>query len=660
MSTQFGNGYSGMSATGIMMYQRQQQDQAQRTASESAARTSRTTTCGPVNATSVPFAPNQIDCIPPPPPTPRTNMPSLYMQPEYQPGISSAANNPSAAAMRIHSGMMQQHDHQQQINGTSVYHDSSYLPWGKLPGSSPYTSIRSGLNEHNIVSGADRMGSVSSIGVRNPPLPNEAYNFNQNVFPSSSDSDEYVRLPKDHPLAMLYTQMQQQQQDRERQQQQLAILQQQYQQQQLAQFQQQRHYQQQQQPYGASNHPIGDPQQQQQQQIQRLIAQAGGYNFPGSSMMQQQQQQHMNIQAIQQQHHQSNLQEQHNKQKMMSYATGAKALPTRDNDALTCVEALLQFRENDKDGSSEDHESEDDHDDEEEHDDKKHRKNGGKGKRYGSYACQVWNELPNSNHRLPEEIVDPSDHDYGATAFSYEVMAAMIPCTFKRNDSRGKRINLPVGFPGLCCRYCLGGKETEQSVTKTGRFFPASIKTMADTAKSLMAIYRHLLKCDDCPLIVKQRMERFKGTHESERRRRAYGSQKQFYTRIWFRLHGRLPPGGSKTIDKKFPLLEDGDPALLRHDKFSQLKCMSEVVYSSPSKSKTSDETNEDADTLINDSTANYQSNEANDSHAPDLQLNRTVDNHVSSGVAGESENGIINSENISDGSDSVKQATSV
>lgn len=655
MSTHFGNGYTGMSASGIMMYRRQQQDQQQPSASESAARSSRTTTSGPVNATSAPFAPNHFDSIPPPPPPPRANMSSfaasLYMQPEYQPSISSAATSTSAAAMRIQSGMMQQqqHDHQQQINGTSIYHDSDHLPWGKLPGSSSYTSIRSGLNEHNIFSGgADRMGSVSSVGVRNLTLPNEAYNFNPNLVPSSSNSDEYVRLPKDHPLALLYTQMQQQQQDRERQQHQMAILQQQYHQQQLTQFQQQRNH------YSAST--------QQQQQIQRLIAQAGGYNFPGSSMMQQQQQ-HMNIHAIQQQqqhhhyHHQSNQQEQQNKKKMVKYAAGAKALPTRDNDALTCVEALLQFRENDKDDSSEDHDSEDDN---EEENDKKQRKSGGKGKRYGSYACQVWNELPNSNHRLPEEIVDPSDHDYGATAFSYEVMAAMIPCTFKKNDSRGKRINLPIGFPGICCRYCLGGKETEQSVTKTGRFFPASIKTMADTAKSLMAIYRHLLKCDDCPLIVKQRMERFMATHESERRRRAYGSQKQFYTRIWFRLHGRLPPGGSKTLDKKFPLLEDGDPALLRHDKFSKLKCMSEVVYPSPSKSKTSDETHEDADTLINNSIANVRSNDVNDSHAPNLQLNRTVENHVSSGVAGESEIGIINSGDISDGSDPVKQTTSV
>jgi hypothetical protein len=488
---------------------------------------------------------------------------------------------------------------------------------------------------------------------RNVPQSEAARdNLNQNQHSSSSDSNEYVRLPKNHPLAIMYTQMQQQQL-LEQERQQIAILQQ-YHQQQLADIQQHQHR------FGGPNHQTG---------LQDFFNQTS-YNMPESLIQQQ-----INYQAIQQQH-QFQLQEQQNQKRMMGFTTGGRRLPMKhdllqpnntksmlnsDNDALHCVEALLQFRGNEKDNSSEDHETDDDEGGHSRN--KKYGKSDGKSKRYGTYACQVWNGLPNPDHRLPEEVVDPSDHDYGATKFSYEVMAAMIPCTFKKNDSRGKRINLPVGFPGLCCRYCLGGKETEQSVTKTGRFFPASIKTMADTAKSLMAIYRHLVRCDDCPLIVKERMERFMQTHESERRRRAYGSQKQFYTRIWYRLHGRLPPGGSKTLDKKFPLLEDGDPALLRHDKFSKLKCMTEVVNPSPSKSETDHETPDNADILINDSNVNIQQSNAandNDDHDPNRQVNSAIEYYDSTGLTGQSEYGAITSENVSDNMGSIKQTTIV
>ena len=625
----FGNGYTGMSATAMMMYQRQQKGQEKPSASE----TIRTRTPRSPNVNPAPFAPTHFDDIPHPPPTSRDPMSLLqsrypvssHMLPEYQ--YSSGSRADGAPPMRLN-GM---YPHQQ-INGGSIYHNGGNQ---KIPldqngsiTSSMYSNAFRGTNGHNNFTSPEFAGGGKA------PANNETTrnNLNQNQFTPSSESNEYIRLHKDHPLAIMYAQMQQQQQDRELQQ--MAILQQ-YHKQQLPQIQIQ------QQRFDAPNHTIGDI----TPQVYNFVTQSG-YKIPESIM-----QQHINIQAIQQQQQQEQFQK-----KMMGYAAGLKSSHTnhnfiqpdkansmlnRDNDALYCVEALLQFRGTEKEKSSEDHGSDEDG-----------ASPGYKkrGKRYD--ACKVWNELPNPNHEIPEEIVDPSDHEYGATAFSYEVMAAMISCTFKKNDSRGKRINLPIGFPGLCCRYCLGGKEAEQSVTKTGRFFPASIKTMADTAKSLMAIYRHLIKCEDCPDIVKQRMERFKGTHEHERRRRAYGSQKQFYTRIWYRLHGRLPPGGSKTLDKKFPLLEDGDPALLRHDKFSKLKCMSEAVSPSPSNIEEHQEPSDDMGNLIDDSSTIIQSNATNDGHDQNLKLNPAINHHESAGI--------IASENVSDDDSSIKHTTTV
>lgn len=620
----FGNGYTGMSATAMMMYQRQQKGQEKPSASE----TTRTRTPRSPNANPAPFAPTHFDDIPHPPPTSRDPMSLLqtrysvssHMLPQYQ---YSGSRADGAPPMRFN-GMYPY----QQINGGSIYHNGGNqkipLDQNSSIASSMYSNAFRGTNGQNNFTSEIAGGGKA-------PANNETTrnNLNQSQFTSPSESNEYIRLHKDHPLAIMYTQMQQQQQDRELQQ--LAILQQ-YQKQQLPRF-------------DGPNHAIGDI----SPQLSNFVTQSG-YKIPESIM-----QQHRNVQAMQQQQRQFQSQEQFQK-KMMGYAAGLKPSPTNhnlnqpdkansmlnsDNDALYCVEALLQFRGTEKEKSPEDHGSDDDRAG------LGHKK---KDKRYD--ACKVWNELPNPNHEIPEEIVDPSDHEYGATAFSYEVMAAMISCTFKKNDSRGKRINLPIGFPGLCCRYCLGGKEAEQSVTKTGRFFPASIKTMADTAKSLMAIYRHLIKCEECPDIVKQRMERFKGTHEHERRRRAYGSQKQFYTRIWYRLHGRLPPGGSKTLDKKFPFLEDGDPALLRHDKFSKLKCMSEAVCPSPSNTEEHQETSDSMGNLVDDSSAIIQSNATNDGHDQNLKLNPAINRHGSVGI--------IASENVSDDNSTIKHTTTV
>jgi hypothetical protein len=667
MSINFGNGYTGMSAAGIMMYKRLEQQKLPSTAASSERKR---TPHGPNATPTAPFATTHFDSIPPPPSAPRDHMSLLqsgytsassFILPEYQSSSAAVGRAASAAGVPAPPSMQMNGMHQQlnQINGGSVYYDgrgqqrtdTSSL-YSNAPGGGAGMVLNNNMSNseqyHNFQSG-DRNSNSRNV----PQSETARDNLNQNQHSSSSDSNEYVRLPKDHPLAIMYTQMQQQQQ-LERERQQIALLQK-YHQQQLAEIQQH------QQRFGGSNHQTGDPF---PQRLQGFLNETS-YKMPESLMQQQ-----INYQAIQQQHQF----QQQNQKKMMGFMAGGRHLPMKhdflqpnntksmlnsDNDALHCVEALLQFRGNEKDNSSEDHETDDD---EGHSGKKKYDKSGEKRKRYGTYACQVWNELPNPDHRLPEEVVDPSDHEYGATKFSYEVMAAMIPCTFKKNDSRGKRINLPVGFPGLCCRYCLGGKEAEQSVTKTGRFFPASIKTMADTAKSLMAIYRHLVKCDDCPLIVKERMERFMLTHESERRRRAYGSQKQFYTRIWYRLHGRLPPGGSKTLDKKFPLLEDGDPALLRHDKFSKLKCMSEVLNPSPSKSETDHETPDNTGILINDSSGNIQqSNAANDDDDdPNRQVNSAIEYYDSIGLTGQSEYGAITSENVSDNMGSIKQTTIV
>jgi hypothetical protein len=127
-------------------------------------------------------------------------------------------------------------------------------------------------------------------------------------------------------------------------------------------------------------------------------------------------------------------------------------------------------------------------------------------------------------------IVTQEDGKCG-TRFSNAVLTEFCPTTFKTSDNQGKRKGLEVGFPGLSCYHCNGLN------TQGGRYFPSTIKTMADTNKTLMGIFHHLLKCKRCPPSVLVNLSHLRLTHASERKIQRYGSQKAFFMIIWNRLH---------------------------------------------------------------------------------------------------------------------------
>jgi hypothetical protein len=128
-------------------------------------------------------------------------------------------------------------------------------------------------------------------------------------------------------------------------------------------------------------------------------------------------------------------------------------------------------------------------------------------------------------------LVTPDDKPY-ATAFSYHLLSQMQPCLFTEADRLGKRKGLPPGFPGLACRHCFGGYGS-------GRFFPSSIKTLSDTSKTLNVLHNHMMRCRKCPPEVRETLDKLRGTHDDERAKMKFGSQKAFFARIWDRLHGK-------------------------------------------------------------------------------------------------------------------------
>jgi hypothetical protein len=135
-------------------------------------------------------------------------------------------------------------------------------------------------------------------------------------------------------------------------------------------------------------------------------------------------------------------------------------------------------------------------------------------------------------------LVADDDGSY-ATSFSYHLLSQMQQCVFTEADRLGKRKGLPPGFPGLACRHCFGGYGS-------GRFFPSSIKTLSDTSKTLNVLYNHMTRCRKCPKDIKKKLEGLRGSHDEERAKMKFGSQKAFFARIWERLHGKDAPGTLK------------------------------------------------------------------------------------------------------------------
>ena len=100
-----------------------------------------------------------------------------------------------------------------------------------------------------------------------------------------------------------------------------------------------------------------------------------------------------------------------------------------------------------------------------------------------------------SFHAAPESsttqdhrpLVVASDRE-ASTKYAHLMLEQMQACVFTEADHLGKRKAFPSCFAGLACRHCFGGYGS-------GRFFPSSIKRLADTSKTLNVLFMHLMRC---------------------------------------------------------------------------------------------------------------------------------------------------------------------
>lgn len=175
-------------------------------------------------------------------------------------------------------------------------------------------------------------------------------------------------------------------------------------------------------------------------------------------------------------------------------------------------------------------------------------------------------------------LVLPSDQTL-TTNYCYTVMKQMVMTSFKDEEHRGKKSHIRTGFPGIACLHCNGEKSNvneggsgnssssrtandahkEKRVasglkfSRTGRYFPCSLKNFSDQKKMMNAVYKHLVKCSKCPASVKEQLVYYKTRHKEEMKSLWRGSQALFLKQLWERLHGERIESRAKKARTSLP-----------------------------------------------------------------------------------------------------------
>lgn len=116
----------------------------------------------------------------------------------------------------------------------------------------------------------------------------------------------------------------------------------------------------------------------------------------------------------------------------------------------------------------------------------------------------------------------------------YVSMSQMKHCHLTQSDRVGCYKGRDLDFIGMCCKHC-GGQPG------FGRYFPNSLRSLAQTTTS-QTILKHIAsKCRFCPVDIRNavvdllRQQTIREGMAAGRPR--YGSRKIFFQRVWARLH---------------------------------------------------------------------------------------------------------------------------
>jgi hypothetical protein len=140
------------------------------------------------------------------------------------------------------------------------------------------------------------------------------------------------------------------------------------------------------------------------------------------------------------------------------------------------------------------------------------------------------------------QLVETQDKDL-VPDYLYLAMAQMNPCHLTDADRVGCYKEREIGFLGMCCKHC-GGQPG------FGKYFPATVRSLAQTTTSQTIVKHIATKCRLCPPEIRKAVVALQEEQANKDRavkdangsafesRPRYGSRKIFFQRLWSRLHG--------------------------------------------------------------------------------------------------------------------------
>ena len=146
-----------------------------------------------------------------------------------------------------------------------------------------------------------------------------------------------------------------------------------------------------------------------------------------------------------------------------------------------------------------------------------------------------WDRVVGFNNRIVN-----IDTDRGLISDTQlSAMAQLDICHLTGADKIGWFKDRNIGCVGLCCKHC-GGRPS------FGRYFPNSVRSLAQTTSSQTIISHIALYCPKCPKDIRDiisKLHRLENSKEASTAPTAsnYGSRKVFFNRVWARIHAQPP-----------------------------------------------------------------------------------------------------------------------
>jgi hypothetical protein len=132
---------------------------------------------------------------------------------------------------------------------------------------------------------------------------------------------------------------------------------------------------------------------------------------------------------------------------------------------------------------------------------------------------------PSAERRIlfPEdkELVEP---------YLYFLLEQVEVCYYSDVDTAVARSKGKPGFAGMQCRHCNGHGGN-------GKYFPASPEALVVNSMT-QNLYAHLMKCKFCPQEVRSELNYWKGQKSHKDHIKTPGWRKEFFVKLWKRLHG--------------------------------------------------------------------------------------------------------------------------